>query len=106
MWGIQLFNWQTRVDFAVDVGKVDRSSLGDGTLYRIEVGDGKGRHPVASLQTNEHKWTTLTADLSPWRGKTVRLYLIADPGPAHNHVADHSSWADLRFCSRSKRVGK
>ena len=94
------------LDFVVDVGKVDRSSLGDGTLYRIEVADGKGRHPVASLQTNEHKWQTLTADLSPWRGKTVRLYLISDPGPARNHVADHSSWADLRFCSRSKRVGK
>lgn len=94
------------LDFAVDVGKLDRSSLGDGTLYRIEVADGKGRHPVASLQTNEHKWQTLTADLSPWRGQTVRLYLIADPGPARNHIADHSSWGDLRFCSRSKRVGK
>lgn len=86
--------------FKVDVGKIERSSLGDGTLYRIEIDDGVTRHELASLQTNEHDWHTLTADLSPWKGKVVRMYLIADPGSARNHVADHSTWGDLRFEAR------
>ena len=86
------------ITFEVDVGKVERSSLGDGTLYRIEVQDAEGRrHPLAALQTNEHKWTTLRADLSAWKGQMVRLLLITDPGPARNHTADHATWADLRF---------
>ena len=92
---------ETPLTFTIDVGKVDYSSLGDGTLYRIEVKDAQGEvHPVASLQTNEHRWTPLTADLSPWKGQMIRLYLISDPGPKRNTIADHSSWSNPRFTEK------
>lgn len=84
--------------FTASVGKIDRTSRGDGTLYRILVEDRDGRRTVlAELQTNEHRWSKLTADLSPWAGRTVYLMLVADAGPANNTEADHSTWADLEF---------
>lgn len=107
--GVTFMRWKLQLPdeplaFEVDVGKIERTSLGDGTLYRIEVQDAEGRrHPLAALQTNEHKWTTLRADLSAWKGQMVRLLLITDPGPARNHIADHSTWADLRFVSHPER---
>ncbi len=88
--------------FTASVGKIDRSSRGDGTLYRILVEDAEGRRTVlAELQTNEHRWSKLTADLSPWAGRTVFLMLVADAGPANNTEADHSTWADLEFRPRN-----
>lgn len=83
--------------FKVEVGKIDGSSTGDGTLYRIELIDENGRHVLAEFQTNEHKWKPLVADLSAWKGRTVRLLLVADCGRADNHVADHSAWANMGF---------
>ncbi len=84
--------------FKVDIGKVDRSSTGDGTLYRIFVEDMDGKRTLlAEKQTNAHRWQTLAADLAPWAGRRVRLLLVSDVGPANNTFGDHSSWCDLRF---------
>ena len=87
--------------FTASVGKIDRTSRGDGTLYRIVVEDmQRTRTTLAELQTNEHRWSKLSADLSPWAGRTVFLMLVADAGPADNTEADHSTWADLAFRPR------
>ena len=84
--------------FHASIGKVDRSSTGDGTLYRVIVEDASGaRHVLAEKQTCEHKWQDLAADLSPWKGQRVKFMLVSDPGPANNNYGDHSSWCDLRF---------
>jgi len=84
--------------FHASIGKVDRSSTGDGTLYRVIVEDAAGvRHVVAEKQTCEHRWQDLVADLSPWKGQRVKFMLVSDPGPANNNYGDHSSWCDLRF---------
>jgi len=36
----------------------------------------------------------VTADLSPFAGKTIRLKLIADVGPNDNSQADWASWGE------------
>ena len=84
--------------FHASIGKIDRSSTGDGTLYRVIVEDAAGvRHVLAEKQTCEHTWQDLVADLSPWKGQRVSFMLVSDPGPANNNFGDHSSWCDLRF---------
>ena len=89
---------QKPLAFHTSIGKIDRSSTGDGTLYRVIVEDAAGvRHVVAEKQTCEHKWQDLVADLSPWKGQRVKFMLVSDPGPANNNYGDHSSWCDLRF---------
>ena len=50
----------------------------------------------------EKKWHDLSADLSPWRGQTVWLYLIADVGPADSSDCDGSAWGGLELKVRNK----
>ncbi len=101
-WNVQFP--QTPLEVSVQVGKIDSSSSGDGVLYRIAVEDETGRHVLAELQTAEHRWRTLRADLSPWAGKRVKLYFISDVGPADNSFGDHASWCDVEFRAVSARV--
>ena len=88
------------VAFAASVGKPDfKTANGDGTLYQIAVqpvgADISARKVVASAQVKEKKWKELVADLSPWRGQSVWLYLIADVGPANSSDCDGSSWGGI-----------
>ncbi len=94
------------VVFTVSVGRPDFKNLqGDGTLYQIAVqpvgADISERKILASAQVTEKKWNELTADLAPWRGRTVWLYLIADVGPANSSDCDASAWGGLEL--RMKR---
>ena len=86
--------------FAASVGKPDYTiANGDGTLYQIAVqpvdADISARKVVASSQVKEKKWKELVADLSPWRGQSVWLYIVADVGPANNSNCDGSAWGGM-----------
>ena len=88
------------VAFSASVGKPDfKTANGDGTLYQIAVqpvgADISARKVVASAQVKEKKWKELVADLSPWRGQSVWLYLIADVGPANSSDCDGSAWGGI-----------
>ena len=84
--------------FRAWVGKGDGGDLGDGILYKVAVVDEAGRETaVAERQVARFEWLPIEADLSPWAGKTVRLKLVADVGPADNSSADWAAWADLRI---------
>ena len=90
------------VVFESSVGKPDlKTARGDGTLYQIAVqpvgADISARKVLASAQVKEKKWRDLSADLSPWRGKTIWLYLIADVGPADSSDCDGSAWGGMRL---------
>ncbi len=96
------------VVFSVSVGKPDFKLVkGDGTLYQIAVQPGgagiSARKVLAAAQVNEHKWKELAADLSPWRGQDVWLYLIADVGSANNSGYDTSAWGGLAL-ERKRRT--
>jgi len=83
--------------FRCQIGKGDGSDPGDGILFRVAVvGDGD-ETVVAEKQWIRHEWTPLAADLSRWAGRTVRIKLIADVGPADNSSGDWAAWNDPRI---------
>ncbi len=97
--------------FRAVVGKGDGSDLGDGILYKVAVVGEDGRETVVAEETvTEHEWVPIEADLGPWRGRTVRLKLIADVGVADDSSGDWACWGDMRVESReallSRRFGK
>jgi len=82
--------------FNAQVGKSEGSTPGDGIFYRIEAeSDGFPRAVLAEQCVKEYRFMPIAADLSAYRGKRVRLCLIADTGPANNSYGDGGSWCDL-----------
>ena len=84
--------------FSAKVAKAERSVLGDGILFRVAVREkGGAKECVAELTVKNHVWNDISADLSHWAGKTVDLYLIADPGPVDNTNGDGGGWSDMKL---------
>ena len=86
-----------------NVGKLNGSDLGDGIDYRVCVVEPNGRTSViAKRKVTTHKWEPIEADLSAWAGRSVRLKVIADDGPAGNTSGDWAAWADIRLQSNQQ----
>ncbi|NOZ21771.1 MAG: hypothetical protein GXP25_11885 [Planctomycetes bacterium] len=84
--------------FRCFIGKGDGSDPGDGILFRVAVVDEKAKETIiAEKQWIKHAWTPLMGDLSPWAGKTVRIKLITDVGPADNSSGDWACWAAFKI---------
>ena len=84
--------------FSAKVAKAERSVPGDGILFRVAVREkGGAKECVAELTVKNHVWNDISADLSRWAGKTVDLYLIADPGAADNTNGDGGGWSNLKL---------
>jgi len=91
--------------FRALVGKGDGVDLGDGIRYRVAVIDEDGRETTAGERhVARFEWLPIEADLSRWAGRTVRLKLIADVGPADDSTADWACWADLRVETLAPRL--
>jgi hypothetical protein len=58
---------------------------------------GKVRECPFELTVKDYKWHDVSVDLSRWRGQSVDLYLVGDPGPANNTYGDGGGWADLKL---------
>ncbi|MFZ2642461.1 MAG: hypothetical protein WA117_15810 [Verrucomicrobiia bacterium] len=87
--------------FRCDIGKRDGSDRGDGVLFRVAVVETGGKETlVAEKQWAEHAWAPLEADLSRWAGRTIRVKLISDVGPANNSSGDWACWANPRIENR------
>jgi len=69
----------------------------DGITYKIIVLDAGEETEAASVHHVENKWEQITADLSRWRGKSIRLLFITDVGPNDNPSGDWGCWADFRL---------
>jgi len=91
--------------FRASVGKADGGDVGDGILYKVVVVEKDGRETVATEQhVAQFTWRPVEADLSRWVGRTVRLKLIADVGPADNSSADWAAWAEMRVETLAPRL--
>jgi hypothetical protein len=86
--------------FLCEIGKKDGSDPGDGILFRVAVVEDNGREEiVAEKSWIQHAWTPLSADLSRWAGRNIRIKLIADVGAADNSSGDWACWADMKLQS-------
>lgn len=86
--------------FSCLVGKGDGSDPGDGILYRVYVIEPSGQEALLGEKHQaKHAWTPWQLDLSAWRGREIRLKLVADVGPADNSVGDWACWAELKLTS-------
>lgn len=90
--------------FRCAVGKADGSDSGDGILFRVLAAEVAESSPesedftmLTEMMHKEHSWEPLAADLSRWRGKTIRLRLMADVGDADNSSGDWAAWSALRI---------
>lgn len=84
--------------FSAKAGKVGWSIPGDGILFKVEVkAAGKVRECPFEQTVKDYKWHDVSVDLSRWRGQSVDLYLVGDPGPANNTYGDGGGWADLKL---------
>ena len=84
--------------FSAKVAKAEKSVVGDGILFRVAVREkGGDKECVAELTVKNHVWNDISADLSRWAGRTVELYLIADPGAADNTNGDGGGWTDMKL---------
>lgn len=80
------------------MGKMDGSGGGDGIFFKVVVVESSGHETVACEKTVETcRWEPFQIDLTPWKGKTVAVRLVSDPGPAGNSSGDWSAWSDLKF---------
>ena len=85
--------------FRAAVGIRDGGDQSDGIAYKvIVVEENNTQTEAASVLHKDRQWAEISADLSPWAGKKVRLLLITDVGPNDNSSADWACWADLRLC--------
>ena len=85
------------VFFRAMVGKKDGSDSGDGIRFQVAIiVDGQetllAEHPLI-----EHKWESIEADLTPWKGRKVTLKLISDIGEARNTAGDWACWAEIHL---------
>lgn len=82
--------------FRADVGKADGTTPGDGILFKVAVKAGNSPLQVLSeCRVAGHEWKELSADLSPYAGRRIHLYLLTDPGG--NTYGDGGGWANLRL---------
>ena len=95
MWRVKL-PAKGALRFSAQVGLEDGHLKSDGVTFSVRVGlPGEAPVEVARLHHDRAAWAPVTADLSAWRGKTVLLHLVADPGPANQTASDWSGWGDV-----------
>ena len=85
------------VQFTAQVGIRDGGDTSDGITYKVIAVEGGTETEVASIHHVGNHWAPITADLSRWSGKTVRLLLITDVGPNDNSGADWACIADMQL---------
>ena len=83
-------------EFRAFVGLKDGCNLTDGVTFSVFVLDGE-EHLVASEPWARCEWKQISADLSAFRGRTIRLKLAADGGPGDDSTADWASWGEPRI---------
>ncbi len=65
----------------------------DGVQYRVLI-DGVD---VWQTVTDSAEWLPFRIDLAPWKGRTITVRFVTDPGPAGDASFDFSLWGDRRI---------
>lgn len=82
-------------EFRAFIGLKD-GGVTDGVTCSVFVLDGE-EHLVVSEHPTPREWKQISADLSAFRGRTIRLKLAADGGPGDDSTADWASWGEPRI---------
>jgi len=78
---------------------------GDGVVYRVWVEDREIFSHTLRPQEVRAGWWPARADLTPWAGRTVRLTLTLDPGPAGDPNGDWAGWGDVQLVEAARAGG-
>jgi tetratricopeptide (TPR) repeat protein len=78
---------------------------GDGVVYRVWVEDREVFSHTLRPQDARAGWWPAQADLTPWAGRTVRLTLALDPGPAGDTNGDWAGWGDVQLVEAARAGG-
>ena len=62
--------------------------------------DGEIVHVETDAYTVQQKWEQFTLDLSPYRGKIVKLRFTTTPGPNGNASWDWAVWGEPKIISK------
>ncbi|MDR1270986.1 MAG: hypothetical protein LBK82_15835 [Planctomycetaceae bacterium] len=93
------------IAFSSEVGIRNGGDPSDGVLYRVFVAEPDKEEVLAGeILWAERNWSPFICDLSAWKGKTVRLRLVADVGTKNNSVADWAAWANLKLVSTKQSL--
>ena len=77
------------------IGLRESSQNSDGVTFIISVqGD-----EIFRQHYNQQKWQPVTLNLSPYRGKLVKLRFTTTPGPNGNSNWDRAVWGELKIIS-------
>jgi hypothetical protein len=89
-------------EFRAFIGLEDGGDVSDGVLFSVSVLDGSGaEYPLIKAHWAKREWKGVSADLSAFRRRTIRLKFIADAGPDDNSSADRASWGEPRIVHKS-----
>jgi len=87
--------------FRCFIGIKDGGDVSDGVLFKVIAIDEAGKeHPLVEQLWAERKWKEISANLSAFQGKKIRLKFIADVGPKDNSSADWASWGEPRITTK------
>lgn len=81
--------------FSAYIGLRDGGDQSDGVLFRLQLVEDTGTiRTLAEAQGVQREWRAFRADLTQWKGRRVRLRIVADVGQADNSTADWACWAE------------
>lgn len=92
-------------DFRAFIGIKDGGDKSDGVTFTVLAVDENGaERQILREHWAERKWKEVSADLSAFSGKSVRLKLLTDCGPKDDTTADWAAWGEPRVASREATV--
>lgn len=88
-------------EFRCFIGIKDGGDASDGVTFKvIALDESNAERVLLDESWAERKWKGVSADLSAFGGKSIRLKFIADVGPNDNSSADWASWGEPRITTR------
>ena len=82
-----------RLDFYIGLWEGSQNS--DGVTFAVSVAGDE----IFRQHYNQQKWESVTLDLSPYRGKLVKLRFTTNPGPNGNASWDWAVWGEPKIIS-------
>jgi hypothetical protein len=87
-------------EFHSFIGLKDGGVVSDGVLFKVLVIEGDKQTTICEQNWKERKWREITGDLAAFKGKTIRIRLVADAGPQDNSISDWASWGEPRIVEK------
>jgi len=89
-------------EFRAFIGLKDGGDVSDGVVFKVIAVTGKGEEKELINQTwAKREWKEVSADLSAFAGKSIRLKFITDAGPRDDSTADWAAWGEPRVVEKT-----